>query len=97
MLQTVNPEKIAIEVPNFFISPPLEFMNQTEFNSEKLHHQAGYLLANLKIPIVGLAVRRYSNCFVVINGNICIIWHDGREGKKYFGGWKTRYFDEGVK
>ena len=33
MIQTIDPEKIAIEVPNFFIAPPNEFLKQTSFDS----------------------------------------------------------------
>ena len=33
---------------------------------------------------------------MIVNSNLCIVWHDGN-GKRYFGSWKTKYFDEGVK
>ena len=46
---------------------------------------------------MGLSIKRYSNCFVVVNGNLSVIWHDGKKGKKYFGSWKSTYLDEGMK
>ena len=34
---------------------------------------------------------------IVINGNLCIVWHDSWDGKRYFGSWRNKYFDEGAK
>lgn len=34
---------------------------------------------------------------MIVNSNICIVWHEGKEGKKYIGSWQNKYFDEGEK
>lgn len=51
----------------------------------------------MDISINGINIRKYSNCIVIINHSICIVWHGGKNGKKYIGSWKNKYFDEGDK
>ena len=64
-----------------------------------MQKQAAIIFKKYEIPLNNLNVRKYSNCIVVVNGALCIVWHirDQNLGKRYFGGWKNKYFDEGVK
>ena len=55
-------------------------------------------------------MKKYTNCLVINNGSICIVWQTHLSNKnkntntninkglkRYLGGWKNKYFDEGVK
>lgn len=62
-----------------------------------LNNQCIHIFSSLNIPVSTLNIRKYSNCIVIINKHVGIVWHEGSEGKKYIGEWKNKYFDEGEK
>lgn len=65
-----------------------------------LSNQCIHIFSTLGIPVTNINIRKYSNCLVIVNHNICIIWHANKsreskfaDGKRYIGEWKNKYFD----
>jgi hypothetical protein len=58
-------------------------------------NHAKSLFESLGLPNSSLVIKKYSNCFLMVAKNICILIHN--EGKIYLGGWNNKCLDEGTK
>ena len=83
------PLNIMIKIPTI-LQRPIFHRNHTRLQVYEIGCQ---VFRQLGVGNESLTVKKYANCVVIINKNICLLVHF--EGRIYFGGWEMQYFDEG--
>ena len=82
---------VEVTVPNILLNLRID----PHVDKAYLYNQAIQIFEGLNIPLHNPTVKRYSNCVLMVNKHICILYH--YNSKVYLGGWQSEYLDEGVK
>jgi hypothetical protein len=74
---------VSFELPQQFFQPP-----NSSTPSSELHHLMVSLFAQVGLNPQIVSIRKYMNCVVMKDKNLCIFWHFN--GRIYFGGWSNK-------
>ena len=82
-LRSESAAKIELTVPHILLNLNID----PRLDKSALYNEAINLFQSLGIPVNSPSIKRYSNCVLFINDNVCLLIH--YSGKVYLGGWKA--------